>query len=179
MIINFRRELELDESVTRIVIQITVGMGHYTLYANGNKIESATQWWRYQLYELKMNEELNPGKNVIAIAAGSLYGTNGINGVACGIHVYRTDTSQPKLLPWDQWLCSDKTVAGWTQVDFDAAAGSLREGMEETLTVVKLALPALLRQSLATTNAIENLNGTLRRVSRNVKRWKSPSMVRR
>ena len=30
--------------------------------------------------------------------------------------------------------------------------------MEETLTVVKLALPALLRQSLATTNAIENLN---------------------
>ena len=39
--------------------------------------------------------------------------------------------------------------------------------------------PALLRQSLATTNAIENLNGTIRRVSRNVKRWKSPSMVRR
>ena len=34
-------------------------------------------------------------------------------------------------------------------------------------------------QSLATTNAIENLNGTIRRVSRNVKRWKSPSMVRR
>ena len=51
--------------------------------------------------------------------------------------------------------------------------------MEETLTVVKLALPALLRQSLATTNAIENLNGTIRRVSRNVKRWKSLSMVRR
>ena len=54
-----------------------------------------------------------------------------------------------------------------------------QDGMEETLTVVKLALPALLRQSLATTNAIENLNGTIRRVSRNVKRWKSPSMVRR
>ena len=62
---------------------------------------------------------------------------------------------------------------------YDEAAGSLREAMEETLTVVKLALPALLRQSLATTNAIENLNGTIRRVSRNVKRWKSPSMVRR
>ena len=64
---------------------------------------------------------LNPGKNVIAIAAGTLYGTSGISGIACGIHVYRTDTSQPKLLPWDPWLCSDKTVAGWTQVDFDAA----------------------------------------------------------
>ena len=44
---------------------------------------------------------------------------------------------------------------------------------------VKLALPELLRKSLATTNAIENLNGTIRRVSRNVKRWKSPSMIRR
>ena len=62
---------------------------------------------------------------------------------------------------------------------YDEAAGSLREGMEETLTVVKLALPESLRKSLATTNSIENLNGTIRRVSRNVKRWKSPSMIRR
>ena len=44
---------------------------------------------------------------------------------------------------------------------YDEAAGSLREGMEETLTVVKLALPESLRKSLATT--IENLNGTIRR----------------
>ena len=42
-----------------------------------------------------------------------------------------------------------------------------------------LALPESLRKSLATTNSIENLNGTIRRVSRNVKRWKSPSMIRR
>jgi len=61
----------------------------------------------------------------------------------------------------------------------DEAAGSLREGMEESLTVLKLALPESLRKSLATTNAIENLNGTIRSVSRNVKRWKSPSMIRR
>ena len=67
-----------------------------------------------------------------------------------------------------------QALVSWLERNgYDEAAGSLREGMEETLTVVKLALPALLRQSLATTNAIENLNGTLRRVSRNVKRWKS------
>ena len=73
-----------------------------------------------------------------------------------------------------------QALVSWLERNgYDEAAGSLREGMEETLTVVKLALPALLRQSLATTNAIENLNGTIRRVSRNVKRWKSPSMVRR
>ena len=73
----------------------------------------------------------------------------------------------------------------WCRGSSETATTKLPEafvkGWQEilTLTVVKLALPALLRQSLATTNAIENLNGTLRRVSRNVKRWKSPSMVRR
>jgi transposase-like protein len=58
------------------------------------------------------------------------------------------------------------------------AAGSLREGMEETLTVLKLGLPERLRRSLATTNSIESTLGTVRRVSRNVKRWR-PGMVRR
>ena len=82
----------------------------------------------------------------------------------------RTDKARKRLQALVSWL---------ERNGYDEAAGSLREGMEETLTVVKLALPALLRQSLATTNAIENLNGTIRRVSRNVKRWKSPSMVRR
>ena len=73
-----------------------------------------------------------------------------------------------------------QALVSWLERNgYDEAAGSLREGMEETLTVVKLALPELLRKSLATTNAIENLNGTIRRVSRNVKRWKSPSMIRR
>ena len=53
-----------------------------------------------------------------------------------------------------------QALVSWLERNgYDEAAGSLREGMEETLTVVKLALPALLRQSLATTNAIENLNG--------------------
>ena len=49
-----------------------------------------------------------------------------------------------------------QALVSWLERNgYDEAAGSLREGMEETLTVVKLALPALLRQSLATTNAIE------------------------
>ena len=73
-----------------------------------------------------------------------------------------------------------RALVSWLERNgYDEAAGSLREGMEETLTVLKLDLPELLRRSLATTNAIENLNGTIRRVSRNVKRWKSPSMIRR
>ncbi|MFH0902474.1 MAG: transposase [Pseudomonadota bacterium] len=59
------------------------------------------------------------------------------------------------------------------------AAASLREGMEETLTVIKLGLPETLRRSLSTTNAIENIMGTVRRVSRNVKNWRNGAMAKR
>jgi putative transposase len=44
---------------------------------------------------------------------------------------------------------------------------------------VKLDLPITLRRSLATTNNIENLVGSIRRVSRNVKRWRGADMIRR
>ncbi len=60
-----------------------------------------------------------------------------------------------------------------------AVAASVREGLEETLTVVKLGLPPTLRRFFATTNCIENLMGTLRHVSRNVKRWRRGDMRER
>lgn len=73
-----------------------------------------------------------------------------------------------------------QALVGWLERSgYDEAAGSLREGMEETLAVVKLELPDSLRRSLSTTNAVENLMGSIRRVSRNVKRWKNPEMIRR
>jgi transposase-like protein len=59
------------------------------------------------------------------------------------------------------------------------AAASLREGLEETLTVLKLGLPPGLRRFFATTNCIENLIGTLRHVTRNIKRWRDGDMRRR
>ena len=55
----------------------------------------------------------------------------------------------------------------------------LREGLEETLTVLKLGLPPRLRRFFATTNCIENLIGTLRHVTRNIKRWRDGDMRRR
>jgi transposase-like protein len=45
--------------------------------------------------------------------------------------------------------------------------------------VVKLDLPLTLRRSLATTNNIENLVSSIRRVARNVKRWRGADMIRR
>jgi transposase-like protein len=59
------------------------------------------------------------------------------------------------------------------------AASSLAEGLDETLTIIAFDLPELLERTLATTNPIENLMGTVRRVSRNVKRWRDGQMMLR
>lgn len=58
-------------------------------------------------------------------------------------------------------------------------AASILEGLDEILTVVRLKLPMELRRSLACTNIIENMNGTIRKVTRNVKRWRNASMALR
>lgn len=58
-------------------------------------------------------------------------------------------------------------------------SGSILEGIDEILTVTRLGLPLELRRSLACTNIIENMNGTIRRVCRNVKRWQDASMALR
>ena len=71
-------------------------------------------------------------------------------------------------------------LAAWLERNGHAdAAASLREGLEETLTVLKLGLPPGLRRFFATTNCIENLIGTLRHVTRNIKRWRDGDMRRR
>jgi transposase-like protein len=58
-------------------------------------------------------------------------------------------------------------------------AASILEGLDEMLTVIRLGLPLPLRRSLACTNIIENMMGTVRRVCRNVKRWQNTSMALR
>ena len=55
----------------------------------------------------------------------------------------------------------------------------MREGLDETLTVLTLNLSARLRRSLATTNAAESLLSRTRHVKRNVKRWRSGQMMLR
>ncbi len=70
-------------------------------------------------------------------------------------------------------------LASRLESDHPGAASSLREGLEETLTVLTLGLNGSLRRTLRSTNPIENLNGTLKRVARNVKRWRGGTMVLR
>lgn len=63
--------------------------------------------------------------------------------------------------------------------EYPSAAESVREGLEETLTIIGLRLSPALRRSLSTTNAAESLISRTRHVKRNVKRWRGGQMVLR
>jgi transposase-like protein len=57
------------------------------------------------------------------------------------------------------------------------AAGSVKEGLAETLTLQRLGVDGALYRKLRTTNAIENLNSGIATYTRNVKRWRGGLMV--
>jgi putative transposase len=59
------------------------------------------------------------------------------------------------------------------------AAASLREGLAETLTVLRLDLPPTLARTFRSTNAIESMISICRDHSRNVKRWRDGQMALR
>jgi putative transposase len=56
------------------------------------------------------------------------------------------------------------------------AAGSLREGMAETLTVIRLGIKGKLKRTLESTNPAESMIDTVRTTQRNVKHWSSGEM---
>src|SRR5204862_7845694 len=59
------------------------------------------------------------------------------------------------------------------------AAASLREGLEETLTLTRLGIHGRLRKTLESTNPCESMIEFVRRTSRNVKHWQSGDMALR
>ncbi len=72
-----------------------------------------------------------------------------------------------------------RNLAHRLERDAPGVSNSILEGLDEILTVSRLGLRSELRRSLACTNIIENMMGTVRRVSRNVKNWQSASMALR
>ena len=62
---------------------------------------------------------------------------------------------------------------------YPGAAGSLREGMEETLTLTRLGVTGSLKRTLESTNPCESMIEIVRRTQRNVKRWSSGEMALR
>jgi len=59
------------------------------------------------------------------------------------------------------------------------AAASLREGMAETLTILRLGVPPTLARTLRSTNSIESMIEICREHSKNVKRWRDGTMALR
>jgi transposase-like protein len=59
------------------------------------------------------------------------------------------------------------------------AAASLREGLEETLTVTRLGITGKLKLTLQSTNPCESMISTVRVIHRNVKHWSSGDMCLR
>jgi len=87
----------------------------------------------------------------------------------------------------DAWSSHDEKLArkqlmrlaASLQARHPGAAASLREGLEETLTLQAMGITGALYRTLRTTNPIENLNGSVAHYSRNVRRWKDASMIQR
>lgn len=72
-----------------------------------------------------------------------------------------------------------EALAGELERTHPSAAGSLREGMTETLTVLRLDVKPSLARTLRSTNAIESMISIARDHSRNVKRWRDAPMTLR
>jgi putative transposase len=67
-------------------------------------------------------------------------------------------------------------LAGELDHTHPGAAASLREGMEETLTVIRLGIKGKLKRTLESTNPAESMIDCVRTTQRNVKHWSSGEM---
>ncbi len=134
------------------------------------------------------------GAKALAAAVKRVWGANGLI-QRCQVHKKRNVQEHLPQKHWpelsrqlsaayhapdyDQALKRLKTTARWLERLNPDAAASLREGMEETLTVVRLGVPELLRRTLATTNPIESAFSVAENVTRRVKCWRDGAMRQR
>jgi putative transposase len=72
-----------------------------------------------------------------------------------------------------------ETLAGELNRTHPGAAASVHEGLDETLTVLRLGVPPTLARTLRSTNCGESMIGICRNHSRNVKRWRDGQMALR
>jgi transposase-like protein len=72
-----------------------------------------------------------------------------------------------------------RQLASELERSYPGAAGSLREGVEETLTLIRLGVSGSLKRTLESTNPCESMIEIVRRTQRNVKRWSSGEMALR
>jgi transposase-like protein len=81
----------------------------------------------------------------------------------------------------DSELASDRLELLATELDrtWPDAAGSLREGLPETLTLMRLGITGQLAKTISSTNPCESMIEVVRYTQRNVKRWQDGDMRKR
>jgi transposase-like protein len=70
-------------------------------------------------------------------------------------------------------------LAGELEQTWPDAAGSLREGIDDTLTLMRLGITGRLATTLCSTNPCESMIEIVRYTQRNVKRWQDGDMRKR
>jgi putative transposase len=80
---------------------------------------------------------------------------------------------------YEDALKSLNATAKWLDRLAPDAADSLREGMEQTITVINFQLPEVIVKSLASTNIVESAFSVVRKLTGRVKRWRSGDMRKR
>jgi putative transposase len=70
-------------------------------------------------------------------------------------------------------------LAGELDATWPDAAGSLREGLHDTLTLMRLGITGRLAKTLCSTNPCESMLEIVRYTQRNVKRWQDGDMRKR
>jgi transposase-like protein len=99
-------------------------------------------------------------------------------------HLAERDRPAAKARPRRAWAETDhpraleqlRALAGELDRTHPGAAGSLREGMEETLTLTRPEIRGNLKRTLESTNPCESMIEIVRRTQRNVKHWSSGEM---
>ena len=102
-------------------------------------------------------------------------------------HLPERDRSGVKRKLRGAWKLADhqaaidrlQAVAAELSHSHPGAAASLREGLEETVTLQRLGVHQQLHKTLSSTNPIESMIGICRATSRNVKRWQNGDMCLR
>ena len=72
-----------------------------------------------------------------------------------------------------------ETLAGELELTHPGAGASLREGLDETITVQHLRVTGSLKRTLSSTNPVESMTWIVRKTQRNVKRWQHGDMALR
>lgn len=112
--------------------------------------------------------QLHKIRNVLGYLAKELRGT-----------VERRMANAYDMKTYEQALSELKKLIAWLRDRSERAAGSLAEGLKETLTVHRLDLPALLRTTFRSTNPIESMFDKVKTRGRRVKNWNADNQLAR